>query len=139
MRACAAFALARALGGCAITRVEPPPPVSAAPQFKESGLWQHAEAATPVPDAWWTLFADPVLDDLERRLVVGNENLKLVVAQVANARAIVDASRSAVFPTLSAGLSGVRGSTAPGQNSVGTGRPVNNVVLSASSTWEIDL
>jgi NodT family efflux transporter outer membrane factor (OMF) lipoprotein len=139
MRLGLAAAFALVLAGCALTRVEPPPPVNAAPQFKETGPWQRAEAATPVPDAWWTVFADPVLDDLERRLVVGNENLKLVVAQVANARAIVDASRSAVFPTLSAGATGARGSTAPGQTSVGAGRPVNNVVVSASSTWEIDL
>lgn len=139
MRRGLAAAIALALGGCAITHVEPPPPVSAAPQFKETGLWQHAAATTPVPDAWWTLFADPVLDDLERRLAVGNENLKLVIAQVANARAIVDASRSAVFPTLSAGLTGARGSTGSAPNSTGTGRPGNNVALSASSSWEIDL
>jgi outer membrane protein TolC len=45
-----------------------------------------------------------VLDDLERRLVIGNENPKAAVAQVANARAVYEASRSAFWPTLSTGL-----------------------------------
>jgi outer membrane protein TolC len=64
------------LAACAVTRTEPPPPVAAPAQFKESGLWQRAAGVSAaVPDAWWQLFADPVLDDLQRQLVMGNENL----------------------------------------------------------------
>ncbi len=87
------------------------------------------------PDDWWKLFKDPVLDDLERRLVIGNENLKAAVAQVASARATLDAGRSALFPTLSTGLSATR--TNP--NTPAVSRPVYSVSLSASSSWELDL
>ena len=126
------------LAACAITRVEPPPPVAAPEQYKEAGPWQRASATdtTTVPDDWWTLFQDPVLDDLERRLVIGNENLKVSVAQVASARATLEASRSALFPTLSTGLSTTRSGGPAPSGGAGT---VNSVSLSANSSWEVDL
>ena len=129
------------LAGCALTPTAVPAPVIAPAAFKEAGPWQHAAVQTPVPDAWWTLFRDPVLDDLENRLVIGNQNLKSVVAQVASARAALDASRSAGLPTLSAGLSATRTGnpdTSNGATVVNRG-PSNNLSLSASANWEIDL
>jgi NodT family efflux transporter outer membrane factor (OMF) lipoprotein len=134
------------LGGCAITRVDPPPPVAAPAEYKEAGTWLRAADAAPVPDDWWRLFNDPVLDDLQRRLVIGNENLKQSVAAVASARAAYDASRSAFFPTLSAGLSATRSgspSTSSGNlvanNNGNFQNPSNSVSLSATASWEVDL
>src|SRR6185369_4657263 len=102
-RAClSALALAAALSGCAVTRKEPPSPMSVPAQFKEAAQWQPAAPQAVTPEDWWTVFGDPVLNDLESRLVVDNENLKAAVAQVANARAVLDAARLAPFPTLSA-------------------------------------
>ncbi|WP_076591390.1 efflux transporter outer membrane subunit [Herminiimonas arsenitoxidans] len=120
-----------------------PPPVAAAPtQYKEAGLWQEgtANSAPNVPDNWWTLFQDPVLNDLESRLVVGNENLKSLVAQVAAARAAVAASYSARLPTLSVGLDGTRSSNATSTTrSTAVQNPSNNVSLSGNASWEVDL
>ncbi|HEV8314309.1 MAG TPA: efflux transporter outer membrane subunit [Burkholderiaceae bacterium] len=130
--------LAALLAGCAVTRVEPPPPVIAPAQFKESGLWQRATPAVAVPDEWWRLFNDPVLDELQAKLVIGNENLKAAVAQVASARAQVEASRSALWPTLSAGASASRASNASSDTSFSAG-PRNTVSLSANASWEVDL
>lgn len=129
------LASALALGGCAVTKVDPPAAAPAPTQFKETGLWQRGTASPEaVPDAWWTLFKDPVLEDLQQRLVLGNENLKASAAQVASARAVLEASRSAMLPTLSAGLSGTR-SEAAGSNS----SPSNSYSLSTTASWEIDL
>ncbi len=133
------LASALVLCGCAITKVEPPAAAAAPAQFKETGLWQRGAARQEavqetVPDAWWLLFKDPVLDDLQQRLVIGNENLKASAAQVASARAVVDASRTAMLPTLSAGLSGTR-SDAAGNGS----GPANSLSLSATAGWEVDL
>ena len=82
------------LAGCVVTRVDPPPPAEAPAQFKETGIWQRAVSAPPVPDEWWQLFNDPVLDGLQRRLVIGNESLKSAAAQVASARAAAVISES---------------------------------------------
>lgn len=130
------------LGACAITKVDPPAPVAAPAQFKENGLWQHgATATTPVPDAWWTLFNDPVLNDLQQRLVIGNENLKAAVAQVSSARATLAASRTALFPSLSAGFSGTRSGNPQSSsgNSSNSRDPSNSLSLSANASWELDL
>ncbi|OWQ85333.1 RND transporter [Roseateles aquatilis] len=136
-------AAAALLGGCAVTRVDPPPPVAAPAQFKEDGLWKKAQPGTAeaVPEQWWTLFNDPALDDLQRRLVIGNENLKAAVAQVASARAALEASRSALFPTLSAGFSGTRSASPDGNVSNGTINrgPSNSVQASLNASWEADL
>ena len=97
--------------------------------------------AEPVPEQWWTLFDDPVLNDLQRRLVIGNENLKAAVAQLAGARAALEASRSALLPTLSVGVSGTRSASPDGNVTNGTINrgPTNSVQASLNASWEPDL
>ena len=134
-----ALAIALLLSACATTRVAPPPPDVAPVQFKEAGDWQKSAAGPPVPDTWWTLFKDPVLDELQGRLVIGNENLKASVAQVASARAAYEGSRSAQLPTLSAGLSATRSASPSATTSANTRNPSNSVSLTATANWEVDL
>lgn len=125
------------MAGCATTRVSPPPPVEPPAQFKEAAGLPDTRAA--VPDAWWTLFGDPVLNQLEDRMVVGNETLKSSVAAVASARAEVEASRSAMGPTLSLGAGATR-SAAPSTTTPASARnPANSFLLSATASWEVDL
>jgi len=132
-------ALPLLLAACAVTRVDPPPPATPAAQYKEAGDWQRARAVEPVPDDWWTLFKDPVLDDLQHRLVIGNETLKSAVAAMASAHAVVEASRTVMWPTLSAGLGASR-SGSPGSAAAGNTRNTSNSLsLSATANWEADL
>lgn len=137
-------AAALLLSACALTRVDPPPPVEAPAQYGASADpsaagWQRAPSTPPVPDDWWTLYQDPVLNDLQRRLVIGNENLKASLAAVATARALYDASRSALLPTLSVGAGATRSATPNTNGSAGESRPVNTVNLTATASWEVDL
>ncbi len=139
----ALLALTMLMSGCAVTRVDPPAPLQAPARYKEVALWKQARPASaePVPEQWWTLFDDAVLNDLQHRLVIGNENLKAAVAQVAGARAALEASRSALFPTLSVGLSGTRSASPDGNVSNGTINrgPTNSVQASLTASWEPDL
>ena len=102
--------------------------------FKESGLWKvvRPDAAT-VPDDWWRLFNDPVLNNLQQQVIVGNENLKASAAQVQVARAALGSSRAGLLPTLGASAGGTRGSTS-GNVSVAT-----SYSLAANASWELDL
>ena len=136
--ACAVI-VACLLAACATTHVEPPAPVAPEVQYKEAGAWQRAPAAAPVPEQWWTLFGDPVLDDLQRRLVIGNETLKSAVAAVSSARAAYEASRSAMYPSLSAGLSATRADNAGSTGAPVARGPGNTLSLSATASWEVDL
>ncbi len=132
------------VSGCALTRVDPPPPASPPAQFKEQGLWQPAagaqannSATASVPDDWWNLFNDPVLNDLQSKLVVGNENLKAATAQVANARAVLGSTRAAQLPTVSADLQGSRSRTAQSGNNARSTQ--NAVSVGLTAAWELDL
>ncbi len=134
-----ALAALLCLAACASTRVEPPAPALAPAAFKEAGLWQRAPTADPVPDAWWTLFTDPVLDGLQDRLVIGNQTLQSSLAAVASARAAFEASRSALQPTLSAGFGATRSGTPSASTAPTVANPSNSLSLSATAAWETDL
>jgi NodT family efflux transporter outer membrane factor (OMF) lipoprotein len=130
------------LSACAAPRPQPPAPEPAPTAYKESGMWKHADGAAtvaPVPDDWWTMFQDPVLNDLQQRLVVGNQNLKLVIAQMGNARALLDASRGASLPTLSVGAGASRSATPSSTSATSATHPSNSVSLTATAGWELDL
>ncbi|MGD0104976.1 MAG: efflux transporter outer membrane subunit [Rhodopila sp.] len=62
----------------------------------------------PVDAEWWTLFHDPVLTGLERR--VASENLDVRVASVrfSESRAQLGVARASLFPTLNGNASYVR-------------------------------
>ena len=134
-----ASCLACLMAGCATTQVHPPPPAAPPAQFKEAGGLPGTTAATPVPDDWWTLFQDPVLDHLESRLLIGNESLKSLVAAVESARAADTASRSAMAPTLSLGAGATRSATPTASTPASARNPANSFSLTASASWEIDL
>ena len=111
---------------------KPAMPVPAA--FKASSLWKTANTqGPPVPDAWWQMFNDPVLNALQTQVVVGNETLKINAAQVAAARAVLGSSRASQAPTV--------GISAGSTHSVTTGGtvPATANSLTASASWELDL
>ncbi|MDR7272547.1 NodT family efflux transporter outer membrane factor (OMF) lipoprotein [Pelomonas saccharophila] len=129
--------LALALAGCAITAQRPPAEAPPPAAFTGSTEWRRVAPEVAVPEAWWTMFKDPVLDGLQADLVVGNQNLAAALAQVSSARAVLSASRSAIFPTLSVNGGTTRSATAEsgnGQRTVST-----NNSLTANAAWEIDL
>lgn len=129
--------LVLALAGCAITAKQPPTEVAPPASFKGSTEWQRVPADVAVPEAWWTMFKDPVLDSLQADLVVGNQNLAAALAQVTSARAVLAASRSAIFPTLSLNGGTTRSASAQNGNDQRTVQTSNS--LTANAAWEIDL
>src|SRR5690242_8503820 len=56
-----------------------------------------AQDSWPAKD-WWTAFADPQLNDLEREALAANPTLQVAKARVEHARAVAGSSRSALLP-----------------------------------------
>ncbi len=134
LSACVATWMALLLGACASLPVYEKPAVAMPPAFKESGLWKTARGnAADVPDQWWQLFNDTVLNDLQAQVLVGNENLKASAAQMQAARAALASSRSGDTPTL-----GVSAGATHGVNP-GALVPTTSNSLAASASWELDL
>jgi NodT family efflux transporter outer membrane factor (OMF) lipoprotein len=100
----AAALMGTALTGCAAgpaPRV-PTPPASAQAPFigAPAGTLPGGEPAA----AWWRLYEDPVLDDLVVRALAANTDLRIAVANLKAAEAVLSESRNARLPqtTLSA-------------------------------------
>ena len=102
-----------ALAGCAVgpNYVRPSAPLS--PSFKEApGAWSPAAPADTLDRGdWWVLFGDPILNGLEAKVQVSNQNVIAAEAAYREARAVVSADRAQLFPTVSLSGSGSQSGT----------------------------
>lgn len=139
---------ALALAGCNLAPAYRPPAMLPAPaNFKEAPGWAAATPSDAVARGeWWAFFPDPVLDGLEKRVVVTNQNVAAARAAYAAARALVQVQRSALFPTVTASGSGTHSGAFDGGTTVVTPTPGatttsggNNFALSIGASWEPDL
>jgi outer membrane protein TolC len=88
--------------GCAVGPDYQRPPPPEVGRFKEAEGWVPAAPADALERGpWWSLFNDPVLDQLQSRVEVSNQNVALAVAAYAQARALVREQRASLFPTVS--------------------------------------
>jgi multidrug efflux system outer membrane protein len=80
------------------------------------GAWKEGKPLDNVPKgAWWEIFSDNVLNDLEQRANATNQELKAAVARVEQARASARVARSELLPTLDANPSYQRERYSPNQ------------------------
>jgi NodT family efflux transporter outer membrane factor (OMF) lipoprotein len=123
--------------------------------FKEAEGWAPANPSDAADRAdWWTILADPVLNDLEQRVEVSNQNLAAAEAAYRVAHATVAEQRAAFFPTVSLnGSASVSGSGRSGSGGTGGGGSGTGTVtppsgrggttqsyrLELGATWEPDL
>jgi NodT family efflux transporter outer membrane factor (OMF) lipoprotein len=138
----AALAILALLPACSVgpDYARPSAPVPAA--FKETEGWKIAEprqAASGAP--WWSVYNDPVLDQLERQIDVNNQNLKLAEASFRQARALLEQARAGYFPTVTLDASGQRSrlGTNSSNFSSSSSRIRNSFDLSAGATWDVDV
>jgi NodT family efflux transporter outer membrane factor (OMF) lipoprotein len=96
--------LAATLMGCSIAPTYQRPAMPVLEHFKETGTWLKVKGKPRIvkPDAWWQAFNDPILNDLEEKLTVANQDLKVAFAHYQDAYALAQVARSFFFPTLQA-------------------------------------
>lgn len=151
-RSLLALALCAALAGCAVGPDYQRPELSVPAAFKEGEGWRQAQPADLAGHGqWWTLYADPVLDDLQQRLLKANQTLAQSEASYRQAAALVKGSRASFFPTISADVGKTRsGQGGSGSGSVrlpdgstvssgGSGGISNSYSASLGVSWELDL
>ncbi len=109
------------------------PPVEVPATYKEAGTWHQA---TPNDSAehgtWWVVYKDPILDDLEQRVMVSNQTLKAAEAAYREANAIAEETRATLFPTLTV-------NAAAGRQSGPMPVPVSSNSLYAAAAWVPDI
>lgn len=94
-------ALATLLAGCSFAPPLTTPEIPAAEAYKEIAPWTTAQPADRLPrDAWWSLYGDTQLDELQKKLIASNPDLAAALATYNQARAVSDQIRSGLFPTI---------------------------------------
>ena len=131
------------LGGCAVGPDYQRPATVDVSSFKELAGWVPAVPADALERGpWWSLFGDPLLDQLASRVEVSNQNVALAVAAHAQARALVREQRASLFPSVSLDGGASRSKNSGSSALIGTGtggRIANNYQLSIGSSWEPDV
>ncbi len=88
---------------------------------------------------WWSRFQDPVLDGLMQRAVTKNNDLRVAMERINEARALRGVARSAELPSVDA-----QGSVSRSRNSntLGQGFPTgdqNHFEAGLDASWEVDV
>ena len=141
------------LAGCAVgpnySRPSAPTPAT----FKEADGWAPAQPSDALDKGqWWTLFNDPVLNALEAKVEVSNQNLKAAEASYRQAQALVSEQTATLFPTVTATGSATRSKSPTFSNSgsgatgttgatvvIPTQGPVNSYSAKLGATWDVDV
>ncbi|MBN8810854.1 MULTISPECIES: efflux transporter outer membrane subunit [unclassified Sphingomonas] len=132
-------ALAAALlSGCNLAPPYARPGIATVPaSFKEAPGWRPATPSDALAKGeWWTMFGDPVLDDLERRVIVSNQNLAAAKATYDAARALVREQRAAALPTVSLQTNANDSGGLAANSSI---KPAGSIQLGLQASWEPDL
>ncbi|MGF6780242.1 efflux transporter outer membrane subunit [Paraburkholderia sp. GAS334] len=113
--------------GCSLAPAYKTPSVADSSAFKEaptttvvavaegeSGIWKIAQPSDQIPRGeWWVIFDDATLNELEEQALSANQNLAAAAARVKEARAIQQATRANLFPTIDAGFGPTREKVSP--------------------------
>jgi NodT family efflux transporter outer membrane factor (OMF) lipoprotein len=135
------YALLLGLSACAVGPDYVKPDVATPSEFKEAAGWKQAQPQDNFKrNKWWKAFDDSDLDDLEERVNVSNQNIKLAEAQYHQATALVKETQASFFPTISLDAAETRsgaGSAPAGTTS--SRRGIHNLYsTSLTASWEPD-
>jgi NodT family efflux transporter outer membrane factor (OMF) lipoprotein len=120
------------------------PTIPAPPAYSDNGHngdWASANPAdTADRGAWWTIYQDPELNDLEQRCAQANQSIEAALHAYDQAHDLVRINHAALYPTVSIGASASRNrisSTTPLKAS-GTAQDYWEFLIPLSISWEPD-
>ena len=119
------------------------PPMPINDHYKEAITWIMVKPTLESAKKnciWWKVFADPTLNELEQKLTLGNPSLGLAYARFQEAKAIVQAARSQLYPTIlgNAGESRQKNSSNIANNFNQRLFTYNTLTFQAYLSYEID-
>lgn len=132
------------LSGCAVLG-----PDYQRPDQPDVAGWKHVPenkmtVASPEDAAWWTIFKDQVLNDLQNRALAKNYDLKTALAAIDKARALANGAESQLLPELDLNPSVISSRTTSNASSPFSGftppsRTTTRYNLPIDLGYEIDL
>jgi len=136
------FLIAVLATGCAVGPDYRPPATGIPAHYKAESLgsWKEGQPLDHVPKgAWWEIFGDETLNDLQRRASDANQQLRAAVARVDQARATARVARSELLPALDANARWTRQRYSPNQVPTFGGMTANTFNTPLDLSYEIDL
>lgn len=125
------------IAGCMVGPDYKKPELKTPAEFKGNKDWKIAEPADHLPKGkWWTIFNDPVLNDLEQQAGQANQDLQAAAARVMQARAVAGISKSDKYPDINTNPSARRARTYISDGSANTGTMFS---LPFDLSYELDL
>jgi multidrug efflux system outer membrane protein len=129
--------LSLCLAGCAVGPKYQRPPLDVPAGFRHEPAAATTNSLADLP--WWSVFKDAALQDLIRTALTNNYDLRLAVARVDQARAILAGNRSLFFPMLNYNGMASRGKNVVDNNPFANGATEGYYVADIQASWEIDL
>jgi multidrug efflux system outer membrane protein len=126
------------LAGCQIWPDYLRPKVAVPAQYSvpEPG---SADASSQVASDWWKLYQDQTLNDLVEKALQNNTDIKLAVARIEEADAVMREVGAALFPRVDLDAAATRSRvTEAGAFPVFSGNPRNNYIVQLGTSFEID-
>ncbi len=143
-RAGALFILV-ALGGCAVGPNYKAPAMPSPPAYSDNGHNGDWSAAIPADQAdrgaWWTVYKDADLNDLELRCASANQNIAAALHAYEQAHDLVRENKSSLYPTVSIGGSATRNKLSQHQPFVSPSTLLDywDFLIPLNISWEPDL
>jgi outer membrane protein, multidrug efflux system len=134
--------LAGALAGCAVGPDYHRPSVATPAAYKETdlGTWKQSNPSDQIAKGnWWTVFGDPVLDQLEVQATTNNLDLKAAVARVTEARASARVAKAEFFPNLQIDAAAERTRSSPNVANPLANRNFNDFRVPLDFSYELDI
>jgi len=128
--------------GCSVGPDYVRPEIQAPPAYTELDGWKTAQPSdSTARGAWWEVFGDETLNELEKQADSANQTVIAAYASYAQARALVAAARAAYYPTITAGIGATKGRISANltNSHLSTHHSTSDYVLPLDASWEIDV
>jgi len=130
--------LALLLAGCMVGPDYERPEVAVPAQFVDAPAAAAEGAAKTVAPDWWTLYKDPQLDALVASAMTDNVDIRIAVARIDEAQAVLRQVDAAMFPEIDLGGAATRTRSNPALITPGSLPIANNFSAVLSTSFEID-
>jgi NodT family efflux transporter outer membrane factor (OMF) lipoprotein len=121
------------------------PAAPAPPAYSDNGHYGNWSAAAPGDaadrGAWWTVYGDAELTDLEQRCAAANQQIAAALHAYEQAHDLVRIDRSALYPSVSIGANASRNDLSANRPNISpnTARNYWDFLLPVNISWEPDL
>ena len=127
------------LNGCSVGPDYVRPPTETPAAFKEAGWKTATPKDAHIKGQWWEIYNNPELNALEEQVTVSNQNVAAAEAQYRQAKALVQATRAALFPTAGVSATPSRSDTLTSSNGVPVREISSDYLMTGSVSWEPDI